>query len=140
MPRTTNASAIIERWQRHGTASAHMIAVGFCFASWMSFSKDSAKRRCLHVIGETSKRCIAPASIRRIAMCMTQTTQRFHVPVAEVPIVQRFAQRFAVELRIVPRTGNRAHINQSLNTVCPQNLHQVIKASRRVAHSENSRC
>lgn len=26
MPRAASASAIMERWQRHGTASAHMIA------------------------------------------------------------------------------------------------------------------
>jgi hypothetical protein len=27
MPRAASASAMSERWQRHGTASAHMIAV-----------------------------------------------------------------------------------------------------------------
>ena len=29
----SKASAINERWQRHGTASAHIIAMRSCFAS-----------------------------------------------------------------------------------------------------------
>ena len=37
-PCTSKASAINERWQRHGTASAHIIATHSCFAS---FIKDA---------------------------------------------------------------------------------------------------
>jgi len=33
IPRTVNASAMSERWQRHGTASAQMIALRFCAAN-----------------------------------------------------------------------------------------------------------
>ena len=36
IPRTVSASAMSERWQRHGTASAHMIALRFCPANFIN--------------------------------------------------------------------------------------------------------
>ena len=42
MPRTQSASAIIERWQRHQTASAHIIAVRAIFATSSSWTKPCA--------------------------------------------------------------------------------------------------
>jgi photosynthetic reaction center L subunit len=41
-PRTKSASAISDRWHRHGTASAHMIAVSFFFACTFALSLHGA--------------------------------------------------------------------------------------------------
>ncbi len=43
LTRATSASPISERWQRQGTASAHMMAVGFCVAISTSRSNASWK-------------------------------------------------------------------------------------------------
>lgn len=42
MPRTQSASAIIERWQRHQTASEHMIAVRALFETSKSWARPCA--------------------------------------------------------------------------------------------------
>jgi len=42
-PRAIMASAISDRWQRHGTASAHMMAVGRLDATSMSCSNPAWK-------------------------------------------------------------------------------------------------
>jgi hypothetical protein len=42
MPRAVSASAMSERWQRHGTASAHMIAVREGIANNASIARSNS--------------------------------------------------------------------------------------------------
>ncbi len=101
MPRTMSASATSERWQRHGTASAHIKIVGRCFPREM----DGAVERCgecrrLHVVRIAAKACVAPAEIDRVAFWMAQAAEIFHVDVGDSGRRKRCGERFGVELGI----------------------------------------
>jgi len=60
------------------------------------------------------------------------------VPVADAPVSENYAECFAVELRIVPGTGNRADIYKSANIVYLQQMDKLIGAPGRMAHGENN--
>ena len=57
---------------------------------------------------------------------MAQAAQGLHVSVVEAPMVQGLAERLAIELRVVPRARNPTHIDQSFDTVRPQDRYQIL--------------
>ena len=73
--------------------------------------------RRLHIVGEPAEGEIAPACIERIFSRMTQAAQLGHVRVADVCALQRVRQLVHIELRIVARSGNLAHVYQPLDAV-----------------------
>jgi hypothetical protein len=79
-PRTPSASATSERWQRQGTASAHMMAVRSLPLAWRQSSTSSgvAKRSGLHVVRVAAEALVPPAGVGRILARMPQATQRRH--------------------------------------------------------------
>src|SRR6185295_4653824 len=92
---------------------------------------------CLHVVGKPTKRAVAPAAIERIGLCAAQSSECLHVPVADAPVAQCLAQRFAIELRIVPGARHRAYIDQTIDAVSSQYLNQLVERARRVSDGEN---
>ena len=59
--------------------------------------------------------------------------------IVDVSIAEKLAQGFAVELRVVPGTGNGADIHQPLHPIRPQQLDKFIEAPVGMAHGENYR-
>ena len=68
---------------------------------------------------------------------MPQPAQSFHVSVVDVPVAEKWTQRFAVELRIMPGTGNGADVYDSQHTIGFQDLHKFFEGPGGMAHSEN---
>src|SRR5579875_3320802 len=88
--------------------------------------------RLLHVVCETTKRGVAPAGIRRIAMSMTQAAQLRHVDITNGGGLQSFRQLIGIELGIMPRAWNGAHIHQLLHTERLKQLNERLDGSRRM--------
>ena len=61
IPRTSSASPISERWQRQGTASAHMMTVGFSRPVQSGAQFPAEIPRCRHIVGVAAKGLVAPA-------------------------------------------------------------------------------
>jgi len=57
---------------------------------------------------------------------MAQAPKTRHVPVVNLRAVQRWRQLIAVELRIVSRPGNRAHVNDAFHAVCSEQTDEGI--------------
>ena len=81
-----------------------------------------------------------PSDIDRIGGRMPQAAQGLHVSVVETPAVQGLAERFAIELRVVPRTRNPTHIDQSFDAVRPQDRYQFLEAPRRMPDGPDGLC
>jgi hypothetical protein len=92
----------------------------------------------LHVIGKASERGIMPAPVERVDLRVPKPAEGLHVPVADAPVSEKYAQCFAVELRIVPGMGNRADIDKPANTVPLQQMDKLIYTLGRMAHGENN--
>ena len=100
-------------------------------------AQSFGKIRRLHVVGKATEGGIAPACIGRIHARMPQTPQGLHVSVVDPPVAEKSAERYAIELGIVPGTGNAPYIHQSLDAISFQQLHKFIQGPRRMAHSED---
>src|ERR1700687_448483 len=79
----------------------------------------------LHVVGVAAKRGVAPAEIDRVCPSVAQPAQRLQVPVAELAGVKRARQRGAIELRVVPRPGDRANVHHLLHPVGAEQLEEL---------------
>ena len=93
----------------------------------------------LHVIRVTAKARVAPAEIRGIRAWVPQAAQFLQVRVLDVLVSQGVGQRVAIELRIMPRTRNRADIDQPLHAVPPQQFDELLDRARRMADGQNER-
>jgi hypothetical protein len=65
--RTSSASAINDRWQRHRTASAHMSTVFFVAANLIAV-QSRLEFRGLYVIRIAAERSVTPAHVHRIGL------------------------------------------------------------------------
>jgi len=81
--RTVSASAISERWHRHGTASAHINAQDFVFASLMARASAASKVGSLHVIRKSTESRIAPAQVGGVFGGMSQAAEFLDVRVSD---------------------------------------------------------
>src|SRR6185437_4287727 len=108
-PRTVSASATSERWQRHGTASAHMIAE--------SFACDNFSNR---------------ASV-------AQSAEFGQMRVGDVRAAQGSGEGGAIELRIVARARNGANVHEALDAVGFEQREKFGDGAIRVANRENKR-
>src|SRR5947209_2994959 len=94
--------------------------------------------RRLHVVSKTTEGSVTASDIDRIGGRVAQAAQGLHESVVEAPMVQGLAEGFAIELRVVPRARNPTHIDQSFDTVRPQERYQLLKAPRRMPHRKNN--
>lgn len=127
MSRTSRASPIIERWQRHGTASAHISTQRCCCASELNAAMPPGEFGRLHMVGVAAKRGVAPAGIGRVLGRMAQAAQRFHVAVIDAGGGQRVRQRVIAELGIVARTRHGAHIDYAADVVNRQQIEEHVQ-------------
>jgi hypothetical protein len=86
----------------------------------------------LHVVRIPSKGRVAPAEIDGVGTRVAQPAQRLHVPIAYLDGVERARERRAVELRIVTRPGNGAHVDHLLHSVSAEQLHELPRGARGV--------
>ena len=82
--------------------------------------------RRLHVIGEATEAGVMPTGVEGIPARMPEATQSGHVTVVKASGMQGRRQFASVELRIVPRTRDGAHIDQSLYLVCFQKMDELL--------------
>jgi hypothetical protein len=59
------------------------------------------------------------------------------VAVVDVPVPEKFAQSFPVELGIVPGPGNGPDVHQPLHAIGSQQLNEFLEGPRRMAHGED---
>jgi len=82
--------------------------------------------RRLHIIGEATEAGVMPSGVNGITARMPEATQTGHVTVMKAGGMQSRRQFASVELRIVPRTWDRAYIDQSLHPVRFQKLDEFL--------------
>jgi len=92
--------------------------------------------RGLHVIGETSKRRVAPTHVRRIATRMAQAAQHAQMDIAYPGAAQLCRECLPIELRIVPRSGNAAHVYNTLDPMGAQQFQKCRPRARGVPDRE----
>lgn len=98
---------------------------GFCAHQHDSFAPaelDAASQvlsecRGLHVIGIAPKAGVSPPHVRGVASGTTQAAQSGHVPVMNPSTMEGWRQMASIELRIVSRPRDRAHIEDSLDAM-----------------------
>ena len=92
----------------------------FLFGESDQSLKPVLKFRSLHIVGEASERSVVPTEVHRIAPRMAQAAQLAQMDVANSPSAQLRGKCLPIELRIVARTRNGAHVNDALNFVRAQ--------------------
>ena len=80
----------------------------------------------LHIVCITPEAGIAPAGVDRIFLRLAQTAERRHVAIREAGLSDALRQRGGIELRIVPRARDRAHVDQLLDAVCLEQLEELV--------------
>ena len=139
MPRTSSASATSERWHRHGTASAHISAVGRASANLIARSSASSELGRLHVVRVAPKARVAPAQIDGIWLSSAKPAKLFQMKISNARGAQRFCQRVAIELRVVPRFRDRAYVDQLLDAIRAQQLNEFVDRPRRMPDGKDWR-
>jgi hypothetical protein len=89
-----------------------------------------SERRRLHVIRVAPEARIPPPGVVRIGLGAPQSAEASHVRVVDAMSAQGTGERVTVELRIVPRPGNRSHVDDPSNTVRLQESDEVLNRSR----------
>lgn len=92
--------------------------------------------RRLHVIGEASKRHVAPTHVGRIAPRMAQAAQHAQMDIPYPGAAQLRRKRLPIELRIVPRSGNAAHVCNTLDPMGAQEFEKRRPGARGVPDRE----
>lgn len=118
-----------ERWQRHGTAWAHMMG-----GAGLTRQLHEAIQRRLelvreHVIGVSAKRCVLPGHVRGVRARLAEAAQLEHVFVRDAAFRQRRRQRAGVELRMPPRLRHGADIHQRLDALRLKECDELIEGA-----------
>jgi hypothetical protein len=71
----------------------------------------------LHIVGEASERFVSPTQVLRLSGCMAKPAKSSQVDVSYPCLVQRTRQAILIELGIVSRPWDCAHIGDALRTV-----------------------
>jgi len=93
--------------------------------------------RRLHIIGEPAKGSVTPAHIRRISPRVPQASQPAEMHIADPGAAQLRGERLAIELRVVPRFGNAAHVHDAFDSVRTQQFEELFPSARGVPNGEN---
>lgn len=115
----------------------------FCFGSpaqarkFFETGNTSGEFGRLHVVGETSKAQIIPAPIRRIGASAAQAAEFEQMRVRNARAAKGLRKRVAIELRIVARARDGAHVDQALNIVRFEKREKFLHGAIGMADSEN---
>jgi hypothetical protein len=105
------------------------------------FIQISPELRRLHIIGEATEAGVMPSGVEGISLRMPEAAQAGHVPVVKTSGMQANRQWFPVELRVVARTRNGAHIDQSSHIVRLEKMDEPHHwAGRMPYRHDNQRC
>jgi len=78
------------------------------------------KRRSLHIVRIATKAGVSPSGVGRIGPRPPKPTQSGQVPIVDPSPVQRRRELVAIELRITPRSRDRADVKDPLDPVRSQ--------------------
>ena len=95
------------------------------------------KLRRLHVIGESSEAGVVPAQILGFRIGVAQAAEFFQMRIRNAELLQRRAERFAIELRIVPGAGNRANIHYTFDAIRSQQVSEFVERPRGMPDGED---
>jgi len=87
----------------------------------------------LHVVGEASERFVSPPKVLRLSGGAAEPTEPAQVNVPYPRLVQRTRQAILVELGIVSRSWDCAHIGDAFHTVALENSNEILYRPRRMA-------
>ncbi len=132
-PRTSNASPMSERWQRHGTASAHALCARELEQALQAVTKFFAA----HIIGVAAKGSVTPAEIHGIVLRVTKPAEIFEVHVLDSLFAQRSGERIGIELRNAPRFRDAADVHETFDTVPVQDGQKFFDRARRMPDGEH---
>jgi hypothetical protein len=88
--------------------------------------------RRLHVIGIPPEVPISPARVLGVPSGVAQPSQPGHVAIVNSRAAKSRRQRAAIELRVVPRARDRAHVDQALHSVGRQQTDELSNRSGRM--------
>lgn len=112
--------------RRNGTTARH--------EGFQRCSKDFG----LHVVGIAAKACVLPACVDGIFPRFAQSAKVRVVLICETGFCQMPGQSMAIELGIVAGTGNRSHVDETLDAVGRQQGQELVDGFRRVADRPES--
>lgn len=79
---------------------------------------QTPSERCrLHVVGISAEARVPPPGICGVRTGVAETTETSHVSIVNPRAMQSTRESFAIELRIVRRSRDRAHVNHPLDTM-----------------------
>ena len=81
----------------------------------------------LHVIRKAPEGRTVPAAVGRIAPRVAQSSQPRHVEILDFGGEQILGELFLIELRVVPRTGDRPHIDDSFHAMRLQEFKELLE-------------
>jgi len=93
--------------------------------------------RRLHVVGVTAKAGVPPPGVSGVAAGTPTPAQPGQMGVVNVKCEERRAQPVAPELRIVSRVRDRPHVDDMLDSMCLQQLHEIVNRPCRVTNGED---
>ena len=131
-PRTTSASAMSWRWQRHGTASAQRTAVGPRRRESEQRVQPGTEFLGIHVIGVGAEGGLAPRHVRRVGSRRSAAAERRQPLVADSGGRERLRQRLAPELRVPARGGKATDVGDDRDAMRLQQREQLLGAACRV--------
>jgi hypothetical protein len=86
----------------------------------LKFGKARVKCRGCHIVGIATKGSILPTSVWGVFRGVTQTAKRFEVAVVNAGGLEFAREKIDAKLGMYARSGNGAHIDQELDSVCMQ--------------------
>ena len=113
---------MIRRWQRHQTASAHMIAHRCSTAPLPESRQARGEGRRQGVVRIVPKAAYPPIGIGRglsAARLSPETAEFGDMLVADLPRRQRFWEALLIELRVGARSRHRSHVDNEIDVRTP---------------------
>ena len=130
---------MIRRWQRHHTASAHMMAQRCRSPSSRNSARPAAKGARQRVVGEIAKAVDLPIAIGRwgrVTRLAAQAAEFGDVDVADLRRRETVRQAIAIELRVGARARDRAHVDDEIDGRFPQQIDKCFDRPGRMADGE----
>ncbi len=137
MPRTVSASAISERWQRQGTASAHSRAARSPPGPLQELLEALLALGGEHVVGVPLEGGVLPAGVGGVGPAPPQAAQPRQLHVADAGRAQGGGQGVPVELGVVPRARHLAHVRDQGDAVGLQEPDELRQRPGRMAHRQD---
>ncbi len=122
------------RWQRQGSASAHIIAVRDCEARVESCWNCACEFVGKHVVGKGGKRGHAPAGVLQgLAAISAPAPKNGEMDVFQAGFAEAYGKCIAAELRIATRAGEPPHVGNDFDLLGREQSNKVGQVAIRMA-------